>query len=177
MGAAVIFCASMMPGNMHLISYPTGTKAPAFSLGNDDGVAVRSMFAAATAQGRPLKVKASLKTAMVPHLSTSLVWATLPGATDETIYIAAHEDGWFEAAYDNASGDAVMLGLAEYFAKIPRAQRRRTLVFVALDGHHNASNAEVGLQWIAKHQATLFAKTALIIDSEHPAVLELTARP
>lgn len=177
MGAAVIFCASMIPGNMHLISYPSGTEAPMFSLGNDDGVAVREMLAAAKTDGHPLKVKASLRVASVPHLSTSLVWATLPGATDETIYIVAHEDGWFEAAYDNASGVAMMLGLAEYFAKRPQAERRRTLVFIGLDGHHNLANAEVGLQWIAKHQATLFANTALIINSEHPAAIELTERP
>lgn len=177
MGAAVIFCASLLPGNMRLESYPSGTKAPVFNLGGTDSVAVRDMLAAAQTDGRSMKVAASLTTAMVPHLSTSLVWGTLPGTTDETIYIAAHEDGWFEAAYDNASGDAVMLGLAGYFAKIPQAQRRRTLVFVALDGHHNTADAEAGLQWIAKHQATLFAKTALIVDSEHPAVLELTARP
>jgi len=51
------------------------------------------------------------------------VWGSLPGTTDESIVIVAHRDGWFEGANDNGTGVATMLGLAEYFAKIPQAQR------------------------------------------------------
>ena len=50
-------------------------------------------------------MKATLDIQMVPNLKTALVWGTLPGATDETIYIVAHRDGWFEASGDNAGGD------------------------------------------------------------------------
>ena len=57
----------------------------------------------------------------VPNLKTSLVWGTLPGATDETIYLIAHRDGWFDAAGDNASGVASIVALAEYYAKVPQA--------------------------------------------------------
>jgi Zn-dependent M28 family amino/carboxypeptidase len=45
-------------------------------------------------------------------LKTALIWGALPGVTDETIYIMAHRDGWFDASGDNASGVASMLGLA-----------------------------------------------------------------
>ena len=71
-----------------------------------------------------MRVKATLDVEMVPNLKTALVWGTLPGATDETIYIVAHRDGWFEASGDNAGGVASMVGLAEYYSKIPQAQRR-----------------------------------------------------
>ena len=40
-GAAVIFEVDMLPGNMRYQAYPSGTKAPAFELGGDDGYAVR----------------------------------------------------------------------------------------------------------------------------------------
>ena len=77
----------------------------------------------------------------MPNLKTALVWGSIKGSTDETIYLIAHRDGWFDAAGDNASGVASILGLAEFYAKQPPAQRRRTLVFVGLDGHHNSGTA------------------------------------
>jgi hypothetical protein len=175
-GAAVVFEVSMLPGNMRYLAYPSGTQATALTLGNDDGKAARAMIEAA-AGGPPPKVRVTLDAARVPNLKTALVWGTLPGATDETVYITAHRDGWFDAAGDNASGVAVMLGLAEHFAKIPRAERRRTIIFIGLDGHHNGRDGGVGRNWIAQNRATLFAKTALLINVEHPSTIQTQARP
>ncbi len=180
-GAAAIFNVSMLPGNMHYEAYPCGTKAPCFVLGNDDGTVVRQMIEAA-GNGSAPKLKAMLDVQKVPNLKTALVWATLPGTTDETIYISAHKDGWFEGASDNAGGVASMLGLAEYYAKVPKAKRRRTLVFIGLDGHHNEGlrgqiTGGVGRRWIAEHRSTLFAKTALMINDEHPSTLQTQTRP
>lgn len=123
-------------------------------------------------------MKVSLDVKMVPNLKTALVWGTLPGATDETIYVIAHRDGWFNAAGDNASGVASMIGLAEYYAKAPQAERRRTMVFVGLDGHHNYSSSTgwaVGGKWMADNRDKLFAKTALIVNAEHPSTLQTYA--
>jgi hypothetical protein len=58
-------------------------------------------------------------------LKTATVWGSFPGTSDETILVVAHRDGWYDGSTDNASGVATMLGVAEYFAKIPREQRRR----------------------------------------------------
>lgn len=176
-GAAVVFNVSMLPGNMRYVAYPSGTKVPVLTLGNDDGVAVRSMIEAA-GRGAPPKVKVAVDVHKVPNLKTALVWGTLPGATDETIYITAHRDGWFDAAGDNASGVAVMLGIAEHFANIPRAERPRTIVFIGLDGHHNGRNGGgVGRTWIADNRAKLFEKTALLMNIEHPSTIQSQARP
>ncbi len=131
-GAAVVFEVSLLPGNMRYQAYPSGTKAPAFTVGNDDGAAARNMIAAG-----PVKAHVTLDIQRVPNLKTALVWGTLPGTTDETIYITAHKDGWFEGASDNAGGVASMRGLAEYYAHLPKSQRRRTMIFIGLDGHHN----------------------------------------
>jgi len=122
----------------------------------------------------------SLDVKMVPNLKTALVWGTLPGLTDETIYVVAHRDGWFDAAGDNASGVASMIGLAEYYAKVPQAERRRTMVFVGLDGHHNYSSSTgwaVGGKWMVDNRERLFAKTALMINAEHPSTLQTYVRP
>jgi len=176
-GAAVIFEVDMLPGNMRYQGYPSNTKAPAFTVGSGDGFAVRDLFAAA-APGQAPRVKVSLDVRMVPNLKTALVWGSLPGATDETIYVIAHRDGWFDAAGDNAGGVASMVGLAEYYAKVPQAQRRRTMVFVGVDGHHNSgTGAAVGEKWMADNRDKLFAKTALMINAEHPSTVQTYVRP
>ena len=71
-----------------------------------------------------------------------------------------------------------MVGLAEYYAKIPQAQRRRTMVFVGLDGHHNSGEgAGVGRRWMWDNRAKFFTKTALMINCEHPSTLQTYVRP
>jgi hypothetical protein len=175
-GASVVLAVDMLPGNMRFQEYPSSTRAPAFNVGSDDGFALRDMIAASP--GQPVHVKASLDVDMTPNLKTSLVWGTLPGATDETIYVVAHRDGWFDASGDNGGGVAAMIGLAEYFSKVPQAQRKRTLVFIGLDGHHNSGEGSaVGGAWLREHKDELFAKTALIINCEHPSTVESYVRP
>jgi hypothetical protein len=174
-GAALVFEAQMLPGNLRYQAYPAGgVQVPSFVLGGDDSEAVLEMFNS----GQPVRVKANLETRLVPNLKSSLVWATLPGASDETIYLIAHRDGWFDASGDNASGVATIIGLAEHYAKIPQAQRPRTIVFVGLDGHHNSGEgAGIGRMWMVANAATLFPKTALMINAEHPSTVQTTVRP
>ena len=176
-GAAVIFDVRMLPGNMTYQAYPSGTEAPTFSLGHADGRAVRDLIIKA-AGGEAPRVHVRLDVEMVPELKTSLVWGTLPGATDETIYIMAHRDGWFDASGDNASGVASMIGLAEHYANVPESERRRTIVFLGLDGHHNSGLGQaVGGFWLMDHRDELFAKTALMLNCEHPSTVQTSVRP
>ena len=92
--------------------------------------------------------------------------------TDETIYIVAHRDAWFEGASDDASGVATMLGLAEYFAKISKEKRRRTIVFLGTTGHH-AVGGSATAKWLVENHEQVFARTALIINCEHTATTQL----
>ena len=148
-GAAVAFDAQMLPGNMRYQAYPSGTDIPVFALGGADGKRVQDMIAGASPE-RPVQVGVRLDVEMIPNLKTALVWATLPGVSDETIYLIAHRDGWFDASGDNASGVASMIELAGHYAKIPREERPRTIVFVGLDGHHNSGEgAGTGRNWMA----------------------------
>jgi hypothetical protein len=103
-------------------------------------------------------------------LKPSAVWGVLPGATGENILILAHTDAFFQGEVDNASGVAAMLGLAEYFAKIPKERRRRTITFLAPVGHH--VTRDVSLQWMHDNMADFWAKTALIINCEHVATTQ-----
>src|SRR5262249_59400617 len=102
--------------------YPVGSSVPTFSLGLKDGMAIRDLIGASRGGAAP-RVKIRLDVKMVPNLKTSAVWGSLPGTSDESIYVIAHRDGWFEGAVDNGSGVAPMMGLAEYFAQNPNAPR------------------------------------------------------
>ena len=160
-GAAAVFVVQGIPGNLRTQFYPVNSPVPTFSVGQKDGFAVRDLIGQAKGAAR---AAIHFDVDRVPNLKSGTVWATLPGATDETAIVVAHRDGWFEGANDNASGVATLVGLAEYFAKIPKEQRRRTIVFLGTTGHHN-STAESGA-WLAQHPET-FAKTAVLLNCEH----------
>lgn len=160
-GAAAIFVVQAIPGNMRLQFYPVNSPVPTFSVGQKDGLALRDLVALS---GEPTRVKVKLDVKRVPGMKSGTVWGTLPGMTDETIVVVAHRDGWFEGANDNASGVATALGLAEYFSKIPKEQRQRTIVFLGTTGHHD-NGAESGA-WLVEHPE-FFAKTALLLNAEH----------
>jgi len=168
-GAAAIICSIQLPGNLRTQLYPTGTRVPTFSMGMKDGMDLRDMIAHAPA-GRPVHLKLRMDVKQIPGLKSGTVWGTLKGTTDENIYVEAHRDGWFESATDNASGVATLLGIAEYFAKVPIAQRRRTIIFVGTSGHHNSGPNSAA--WLAEHHAELFRKTALLINAEHTAAAQ-----
>src|SRR2546428_1005776 len=114
-GAAAIFVIVGIPGNLRTQFYPVGSTVPTFSLGLKDGVAVRDLIGQSRGV-QPPRVTIRLDVKTMPDLKTATVWGSLPGTTDETIFLVAHRDGWFEAANDNASGVATLLGVAEHLA-------------------------------------------------------------
>ena len=73
-GAAVVFDVHMLPGNMRYQAYPSRTDLPAFSLGSEDGYAVRELITEA-GEGAPPRVQISFDVEMTPDLETALVWA------------------------------------------------------------------------------------------------------
>lgn len=160
-GAAAIFVVIAVPGNFSTLIEGT-TTVPSFALGFEDGAAVRELIEA----GTPPRIKLRSVIKMESGQQTSLIWAVIPGMSDEKIIINAPRDGYYFGANDNATGLATALGLAEYFVKIPRAQRTRTIVIVGSPGHHNTP---VGSQWLVAHKDTFFDKTALIINCENVA--------
>ena len=166
-GAAAIFSIIALAGNIRTQLYPTGTNVPTFSMGMDDGYAIRDLIGQAS---QPVHVKVRLDIKMEEGLKTGTVWGTLPGATSETVHVLAHRDGWFESGTDNASGVATMVGLAEYFSKIPKEKRRRSIVFIGTTGHHNGGN--MSGTWLLDHRDEVFANSALLINCEHTSTIQ-----
>jgi len=167
-GAAAILVSDLRGGNLNVQAYRATTTLPSFNLGTEDALALRDLIAQ-TPAGEPPHVTIRLDARWASDQKSFLVWGTLPGASDETIYVISHRDGWFDAAGDNASGVATMLGLAEYFAKIPQSQRRRTMIFIGTDGHHQISPGGYGREWLAANRDTFFSKTAVMFNCEHPS--------
>ena len=105
----------------------------------------------------------------VSGLTAADVVGVLPGETDENIMVIAHTDGFFEGANDNAAGTATLVGLAEYFAARPIEQRRRTMYFIANPDHHGGDR---GGRWIHNNMQSVLAKTAVVANAEHVAVMD-----
>jgi hypothetical protein len=160
-GAALVFIIMGFPGDA--LSNPEGadgTRAPTFTISQEEGTAVRE----ALEKGQDVSVRLKAHIDEKEGLKTANVWGVLPGATDENILVMAHTDAFFEGALDNASGLAMMLEIARHYAAIPQAQRRRTITFLTTPDHHHGS---VGVRWVRDHFD--FAKTALIVNCEHPS--------
>jgi hypothetical protein len=168
-GAAAVAINLAIPGTNWQTQMNSGVPGvPSFSIGTGDADALRTMM-----EEGPVRVKVELNGETRSGLRDANVWGTLPGATDENILIFAHHDAYFEGAIDNASGMAVMVALAEYYSKIPQAQRRRTLNFVTTSGHHAGSQ---GVQWMHDNRETFFAKTALALNVEHVSATQTYIR-
>ncbi len=139
---------------------------PGFFMGFEDGRTLRDLVAT----GQPVTVSARAETETREGLWSPSIYGTLPGTTDETIYVMAHMDGYYDAALDNASGMAVMIGLAEQFARVPDAQRRRNITFIGTAGHHVGSPNAPYLR-----DQGMLEKAALMLNLEHIAPTQFIA--
>ena len=120
--------------------------------------------------GQPVTISARVETEMRAGLTNASVYGSLPGTTDETIDVMAHMDRYYDAALDNASGMAVMIGLAEHLAQTPLAERRRSITFIGTAGHHVGSPNASYLR-----DQGMLEKTALMINCEHIAPTQFVA--
>ena len=169
-GAAAILVSLAIPGNVTAqMNSNSPLTVPGFCIGMEDGAKLRGAIEAAQ-EGTVPKIHIALDAGMVEGLKSANIWGTLPGMTDENILVISHMDSYFEGASDNASGIATMLSLAEFYSKIPKSQRKRTITFVGTGAHHAGSP---GTAWMHENMQPFFAKTALILNCEHTAETEI----
>jgi hypothetical protein len=135
---------------------------PGFNLGYEDGMRIRERLG----RGERVTVRIRLQAEQVAGLTAASVWGTLPGRSQEEVLVIAHMDGFFQAASDNASGLAVMIGLLDYYTRIPQSERARTIKFLGSVGHHGGP----GTSWLAENAGTALANTAFAINLEHVAI-------
>lgn len=162
-GAAAVLVNIAIPGN---VTNETGGAAglPTFAIGTEDAAKLESLMAKG-----PVRLQMKLAAETRSGLKDANVWGTVPGASDEEIIVFAHHDGYFESSFDNASGNATMLGMAEYFANVPLAQRKRTIKFVSTAAHHAGSP---GTRWMYDSRDKEMAKAVLFINCEHTSITQ-----
>jgi hypothetical protein len=92
----------------------------------------RSTLARLRALGSGANATVVLEADTFPDTPTDTLIATLPGASNEVVIVNTHTDGPNATEENGALG---ILALAKYFAKIPKNERGRTLVFPLTTGH------------------------------------------
>ena len=167
LGAVGVINAIEGPGNAQYIDgrFACG-KAPCFIVGGQDAWFLQTVVGQAANAGAidRLKIAMSLASTEQGDLKSANAIATIPGKSAKRIIINAHADGYYQGGDDNASGLAVLVSLARYFAKQPQPQH--TLMFVASGGHHGPGNGPTSL--VAAHPE-LKDGTVLILNLEHVA--------
>jgi Peptidase family M28 len=162
-GAAMVFIVMDNPGGV--TTEPEagqGTTVPTLTISMKEGTALRE----AIETGKEVTLQLHADIERKTGLKTANVWGVLPGMTDENILIMAHTDAIFEGALDNASGIAMLMEIAKYYAAIPKTERRRTITFVTTPDHHHGAT---GIKWINQNMRDFLARTAVIVNCEHPS--------
>jgi hypothetical protein len=103
-----------------------------------------------------------------PDTPTDTLIATLPGATDEVVIVNTHTDGPNATEENGALG---ILALMKYFAKIPRAERRRTIVCPLTTGHFASPWVPSIRGFITKYPEVI-KKAVAAITIEHLGCME-----
>jgi peptidase M28-like protein len=171
LGAVGIINAIEGPGNALYYDPRFASGAvPSFIVGGNDGWFLQQVIGRASAAGRldRLSMRIALTSQEKSGLGAANAVATIAGRSPKRIIVNAHADGYFQGGDDNASGLAVLVGLAKYFAKQP--QPAHTLMFVASGGHHGPGNGPGAL--LAAHPE-LKDNTVLVINLEHVAYLDV----
>ena len=170
-GAVGVINAVEGPGNaLYFDTRFACGKAPCLMVGGQDGWFLEQVIGKAANAGMLDRLKATLRLASEEKtgLTSANAVAVIPGQSAKRIIVNAHADGYFQAGDDNASGLAVLLGLARYLAKQPPPTH--TLMFVASGGHHSPGNGPAAL--VAAHPE-LKDGTLLVINLEHVAYLDI----
>jgi len=169
LGAVGVVNAVEGPGNALYFDarFACGAQ-PCFMIGGQDAWFLQQVIGKAASAGVADRVELRLALASEEqaNLTSGNAIATIPGRSPRRIIVNAHADGYFQGGDDNASGLAVLVGLAKYFAKQPQPQH--TLMFVASGGHHSPGNGPAAL--VAAHPE--LKDTTLIINLEHVAYLD-----
>jgi hypothetical protein len=127
-------------------------------VGRETGAKLKEMA------GSGARATVVLEADVFPDTPTDTLLATLPGATaDEVILVNTHTDGP-NATEEN--GGLGILALAKYFSKVPKSERKRTLVFRLTSGHF-AGPWVPSMRGIIQKYPELIKKSVAALTVEH----------
>lgn len=139
--------------------FPNGVRpVPSFCVDAVDGKLLRD---AAAAGG-------SLSCTIAYQAETSLdglnVLASIEGSGDDWIALAVHLDSFFSGANDDASGMAVLVGLAHRLSVLPKASRPANFILLGLSAHHDVA---AGMRSFVERNPARMAKISGVFLLEH----------
>jgi hypothetical protein len=136
---------------------------PGLWVGHETGAKLRDLAKAGA------KATVILEADIIPDTSTDTLIATLPGASsDEIIIVNTHTDGP-NATEEN--GGVGIVALAKYFSKIPKAERKRTMVFILTTGHF-AGPYVPSIRGVVEQHPELVNKAVAACTIEHLGCME-----
>ena len=109
-----------------------------------------------------------LKIDVIENLKTTYMIARLDGMSEEEIFMGAHTDGYFQGSMDNASGIAVGLEMAEYYSRLKKSDRPRSISFFLYPDHHHG---EYSVREVEEYYD--WDNVAVILTLEHPSQSQL----
>jgi PA domain len=131
---------------------------PGLYVGRETGAKLKPLA------GSGAKATVVLEANVHPDTPTDTLLAMLPGTSgDEVIIVNTHTDGP-NATEEN--GGIGILALAMYFAKIPKSERKRTLVFPLTTGHF-AGPWVPSMRGIIQKYPDLIKKAVAALTVEH----------
>jgi len=131
---------------------------PGLYVGRETGAKLRALA------GNGAKATVVLEADIVPDTPTDTLVALLPGLSrDEIIIINTHTDGPNATEENGALG---ILALAKYFSRLPRHQRKRTLVCPLTTGHF-AGPWVPSMRGIIARYPDLIKKSVAAVTIEH----------
>ncbi|HEY8546475.1 MAG TPA: M28 family peptidase [Acidimicrobiales bacterium] len=136
-------------------------EVPGVWVREDDGAWLRDRLAAG-----PVRVRLTVDAVDEPATSHNVV-GELPGADDDVVIVGSHHDGPWASAVEDGSGIALVLAQAEYWARVPAAERPHRLVFLLHGGHMSGGAGLHG--FIERHRAEL-DRVVLEVHLEHASV-------
>ena len=133
---------------------------PGVWISGSDGTWLHDRLAAG-----PVRVRLTTDT-VVDTITTYNVVGELPGADDNLVIIGSHHDGPWSSAVEDASGIALVLAQAAYWARQPTRRRPHRLVFLLHAAHVAGFVGQLG--FIAGHRDEL-DRTVVELHLEHAA--------
>ena len=156
--------------NSHWGPYDGAMKPiPALYVGKYDGIKVRGLLQEGNAQGT-IYLEGSKEKSTAHN-----IWGILPGNSEEMIMISSHHDSAFKGATEDGTGVAMVLAQLKAWAKIPKNERPRTLLFCLTAGHlYGGIGAE---SFARKYKDTLLKNVLVDLNLEHMCAKEVVEDP
>lgn len=129
---------------------------PTLYVDRDEGVRLKQLATA----GKPANLTLQAK---IDKVNSRNIIGYIPGASDELTVINSHTDG---TNYIEDNGPDAVVGIAQYYARLPKEQMPRTMMVLLSAGHFTGGSAI--RKFLSNHrQDGLVERIASVVTIEH----------